>query len=76
VSFCQALLPSHVRGRLGTEEPVLAYMLRHTQLLPRHLIDIFNGTLCQSTNRTNGASSGGARLRNTNSHRHHPGLRA
>ena len=55
VSFCQALLPSHVRGRLGTEEPVLAYMLRHTQLLPRHLIDIFNGTLCQSTNRTNGA---------------------
>jgi hypothetical protein len=55
VNFCQALLPRQVRNSRGEEEPVLAYMLRHTQLLPRHLIDIFNGSLRAGISRATGA---------------------
>ena len=29
-------------GGLGVEEDTVAYLLRHTQLLPRHLIEILN----------------------------------
>lgn len=54
VGFCNVLLPPLVQSLLGSDEPVLAYMLRHTQLLPRHLIDIFNGTLRRAVDRRNG----------------------
>jgi hypothetical protein len=35
-------LPAIVRSRLGIEEDSLAYILRHTQLLPRHLLMLLN----------------------------------
>lgn len=36
-------LPTKVTNRLGTEEDPIAYIMRHTQLLPRHLLRILNG---------------------------------
>ena len=38
-------LPQTITNRLGRQEPTLAYILRHTQLLPRHLIQILNAIL-------------------------------
>ncbi|MEU5692367.1 hypothetical protein [Actinosynnema sp. NPDC020468] len=42
VSLLRAALPERVRTGLDFEEDPLAYLLRHTQLLPRHLIQILN----------------------------------
>ena len=36
------LLPEYITNRLERQEPTLAYVLRHTQLLPRHLLHILN----------------------------------
>jgi hypothetical protein len=36
------ILPTKVTCRLGVDEDPLAYILRHTQLLPRHLLIILN----------------------------------
>ncbi|WP_154697838.1 P-loop ATPase, Sll1717 family [Lentzea guizhouensis] len=38
----RAALPPRMTSGLGAEEDPLAYLLRHTQLLPRHLIEILN----------------------------------
>jgi hypothetical protein len=35
-------LPSTLENRMGREEPSLCYILRHTQLLPRHFIHSLN----------------------------------
>jgi hypothetical protein len=42
VVLLRATLPPSVRGGLGVDEDPVAYLLRHTQLLPRHLIGILN----------------------------------
>lgn len=41
-ALLRAVLPDTVRGRLGVEEDSVGYIMRHTQLLPRHLIGILN----------------------------------
>lgn len=35
-------LPRILENGMGTREPTISYLLRHTQLLPRHLIHILN----------------------------------
>ncbi len=42
MGLLRAALPRMVRSGLGIEEDPVAYLLRHTQLLPRHLIEILN----------------------------------
>ena len=42
VALLRAALPTTVRNGLGIIEDPIAYLLRHTQLLPRHLIAILN----------------------------------
>lgn len=42
IAVLRAALPETIRGGLGVDEDPLAYILRHTQLLPRHLIEILN----------------------------------
>jgi hypothetical protein len=46
----RALLPSHVTNALGGEEDPVAYLMRHTQLLPRHLIIILNEIMSHAVN--------------------------
>jgi hypothetical protein len=43
ISLLRAALPERMTSGLDIEEDPLAYVLRHTQLLPRHLIGILNG---------------------------------
>lgn len=38
----ESLLPATITCKLGVQEDALAYILRHTQLLPRHLLIILN----------------------------------
>jgi hypothetical protein len=40
--FWRLLMPKQVVNNLGKKEDSFAYVLRHTQLLPRHVIGIFN----------------------------------
>lgn len=40
--FLRSYLPSQITNGLGTQEDVIAYILRHTQLQPRHLLMYFN----------------------------------
>lgn len=40
--FLRYYLPAQVTNRLGTTEDVIAYILRHTQLQPRHLLMYLN----------------------------------
>lgn len=35
-------IPAYVTNGLGTDEPSISYLLRHTQLLPRHMIHVVN----------------------------------
>ncbi len=42
LALLRSTLPDSVRGGLGVDEDPVAYLLRHTQLLPRHLIGILN----------------------------------
>ena len=44
------LLPDKITCRLGVEENTMAYIMRHTQLLPRHLLIIFN-SICDRERR-------------------------
>ncbi len=37
-------LPRTMTNGIGTKEPTISYLLRHTQLLPRHFIHILNRT--------------------------------
>lgn len=39
------VLPTVIVNSQGTEEDPLAYIVRHTQLLPRHILAIFNSSL-------------------------------
>jgi hypothetical protein len=39
------VLPERVRNSQGTDEDPLAYIIRHTQVLPRHILAIFNSAL-------------------------------
>ncbi|MGI9646925.1 MAG: AfsR/SARP family transcriptional regulator [Acidimicrobiia bacterium] len=41
----QSILPAEVTGTGGRKEDTLAYIMRHTQLLPRHLLRILNGIM-------------------------------
>ena len=41
-TFWQAIFPISVKNRLGEYESTLAYILRHTQLLPRHFLLYLN----------------------------------
>ncbi|UVS78784.1 P-loop ATPase, Sll1717 family [Actinokineospora sp. UTMC 2448] len=42
IALLRAALPTNFRSGLGIPEDPVAYLLRHTQLLPRHLIHILN----------------------------------
>ncbi len=50
VALLRAALPSRIRSGLDIEEDPLAYLLRHTQLLPRHLIEILNSVFTVGEN--------------------------
>jgi hypothetical protein len=39
------VLPKSITNAQGTTEDTLAYIIRHTQLLPRHILAIFNAAL-------------------------------
>ena len=49
--FWRRLMPKSVVNKLGHEEDSFAYILRHTQLLPRHIIGIFNQIIRLSLSR-------------------------
>jgi hypothetical protein len=53
------VLPKSITNGQGTEENPLAYMIRHTQMLPRHILAIFNSALSAhySANKTFSAMS-------------------
>lgn len=42
-----AILPGTIRNVCGSEEDALAYIIRHTQLLPRQILFIFNAALSE-----------------------------
>jgi hypothetical protein len=44
------ILPTKVTCRLGVDEDPIAYILRHTQLLPRHLLIILN-SICNKSSK-------------------------
>ena len=49
--FWWRLMPKRVTNNLGKDEDSFAYVLRHTQLLPRHVIGIFNQIIRLSLSR-------------------------
>ena len=49
--FWWRLMPKRVVNNLGKNEDSFAYILRHTQLLPRHVIGIFNQIIRLSLSR-------------------------
>lgn len=49
--FWWQLMPKRVVNNLGKSEESFAYILRHTQLLPRHIIGIFNQIIRLSLSR-------------------------
>ena len=51
----KSIIPKKVTCRLGVEEDALAYILRHTQLLPRQLLLILN-SICDVNRKQNGNS--------------------
>jgi hypothetical protein len=48
-STLRAVLPEKVTNGYGSTEDPIAYLLRHTQLLPRHLIQILNEIVGRAT---------------------------
>lgn len=46
--FFRMIMPEKFVNRLGDPEDPLAYVVRHTQLLPRHTIAIFNAIIARS----------------------------
>lgn len=48
LELLHGLLPQSIPNSLGMAEPVMAYMLRHTQLLPRQFFFILNEALHRS----------------------------
>ncbi|MEJ0043617.1 MAG: hypothetical protein WDM81_15980 [Rhizomicrobium sp.] len=49
--FFKIVMPREFRNSLGDPEDPLAYIMRHTQLLPRHTIAIFNSIITKSLRR-------------------------
>jgi hypothetical protein len=43
--FWRSIFPEHIVNGSGLPEDPLAYLLRHTQLLPRQIIDVLNSVL-------------------------------
>jgi hypothetical protein len=54
-TFWAHVMPPTVRNRLGMEEESTAYLMRHTQLLPRHLL-LYLNEISKRALRTNGRS--------------------
>lgn len=50
-----SILPEKVTCRLGVDEDALGYILRHTQLLPRHLLILLN-SICNKNRRVHNKS--------------------
>jgi hypothetical protein len=48
------ILPKTIPNSLGYREPALAYIIRHTQLIPRHFIILFNSMLLRTHVHTGG----------------------
>ncbi len=48
IDLLRAALPTRVHNGLGHQEDPIAYLLRHTQLLPRHLIEIMNSVFTET----------------------------
>ena len=46
--FYDQIMPDTVVNRLGRVEPTLAYIIRHTQLLPREFLMIFDAAIVES----------------------------
>ncbi len=42
IEFWSTILPSTINNRIGVIEDPIAYLLRHTQLLPRHILMLLN----------------------------------
>lgn len=53
--FWNLIFPNLVRTRLNVEEKPIAYVLRHTQLLPRHFIFLLNEIISRSLKENNKA---------------------
>lgn len=51
LELLRLMLPPTVRGELGIVEDTIAYVLRHTQLLPRHLLRLLNAIWTRSADR-------------------------
>jgi hypothetical protein len=51
ISFFNIIMPLELENRFGCKEPTIAYIVRHTEILPRQFISIFNKML-QSSFRT------------------------
>ena len=54
VALFQSLLPDAITNTHGISEPTLAYVLRHTQLLPRHALHILNNILSAAIDHSTG----------------------
>jgi len=52
--FLELILPLKVTSKLGVDENPLAYILRHTQLLPRHLLILLNSIYQMNKRYNNG----------------------
>ena len=46
-ALLRAVLPAQMTNGLGITEDPVAYLLRHTQLLPRHAIELLNAVFCE-----------------------------
>ena len=53
IAFLSKLLPKEIKNRLGGTEASLAYIIRHTQLLPRQLLMYLNRIAVISTQKGN-----------------------
>lgn len=58
-SVIECIFPEYVTCRLGVKEDSIAYVLRHTQLLPRHIIQIMNCIAEKHRKETDGVSLAG-----------------
>lgn len=52
--FFAHLLPDELVNQLGVSESPIAYIIRHTQLRPREILEIFNGILRHAFNDSSG----------------------
>jgi hypothetical protein len=52
--FYKALMPASVTNAMGASEDPISYIIRHTQLIPRHIIMILNSIAQRAYGRTGG----------------------